>query len=54
LGLPVYPRTKTATSIEEIITICEDTKVKEELEKQDIDFDGLVIKIKEENIRNKL
>ncbi len=54
LWLPVYPRSKTATSIEEIIEICEDAKIKEELDKQDIDFDGLVIKVKEENIRNKL
>jgi DNA ligase (NAD+) len=28
--------------------------VKQELDKQDIDFDGLVIKVKEENIRHTL
>ena len=54
LWLPVYPRTRAATSIEEIITICEDSQVKQALDTQDIDFDGLVIKVKEENIRHTL
>lgn len=54
LWLPVFPRKKKINEIWKIISICEDIKTKEELTKQDIDFDGLVIKVQNENTRKKL
>jgi len=51
LGLPVFDRVKTGKSIDEVIALCEDTKIKKMLEDQDIDFDGLVIKVEDENLR---
>jgi hypothetical protein len=35
----------------EIITLCEDTETKKYLEQQDIEFDGLVIKVEDEKQR---
>lgn len=52
LWLPVYPRTKQYSSIQEVIEICLDSKTKQQLESEDIDFDGLVIKVQDYNHRN--
>ncbi len=49
--LPVFPREKKGLHIEEIIKLCEDPKTKKFLEEQDIEFDGLVIKV--ENIQQR-
>lgn len=54
LWLPVFPRKKKVNEIKKIISICEDEKIKEELMKEDIDFDGLVIKVQSEETRKKL
>ena len=51
LGLPVFPRTKEVHTIQEVISLCEDYETKKYLEQQDNEFDGLVIKVKEENQR---
>ena len=51
LGLPVFPWVKTGKNIDEVIHLCEDEKVKKMLESQDIDFDGLVIKVEDESLR---
>lgn len=52
LWLPVYPRTKQCTSIQEVIETCLDNKIKQQLESEDIDFDGLVIKVKDQSQRD--
>jgi len=49
--LPVFQRKKEVNSIDEIINICLDEKVKKDLDAQDIEFDGLVIKVKDEQQR---
>lgn len=49
--LPTYPAILDSREISEIIKICEDPKTKKNLQKEDIDFDGLVIKVKENNLR---
>jgi hypothetical protein len=49
--LPNYPTILNSNKISEIIKICKDPKTKEKLQKEDIDFDGLVIKVKENNLR---
>ncbi len=51
LGFDVFPREKTGLHIGEIITLCEDTETKKYLEQQDIEFDGLVIKVEDEKQR---
>jgi DNA ligase (NAD+) len=51
LGLPVFPRTKNIKSIEEVITLCENIETKKYLDSQDIEFDWLVIKVKDEQQR---
>ncbi|HKL43987.1 MAG TPA: NAD-dependent DNA ligase LigA, partial [Candidatus Absconditabacterales bacterium] len=51
LGLPTYPNINSSQNIENIIEICENKKTKENLQKEDIDFDGLVIKVKENELR---
>ncbi len=38
-------------TIEEIISFCEDPTTKKELDKQDSEFDGLVIKVKDQQQR---
>ncbi|NOZ44084.1 MAG: hypothetical protein GXP45_02910 [bacterium] len=55
LKLPVFQLTdipNPINSIQEIIDICEDPKTKEHLNQQDLEFDGLVIKVKENNLRS--
>lgn len=42
---PVFSREKTGLHIGEIISLCEDFTTKKFLEEQDIEFDGLVIKV---------
>jgi len=51
LGLPVFPREKDMETIEKIIELCEDPTTKKELDQQDSEFDGLVIKVKDEQQR---
>jgi hypothetical protein len=38
---------KTGRNIDEVIVMCEDEKVKKMLESQDVDFDGLVMKVED-------
>ena len=45
LWLPVFPWVKIGKNIDEVVALCEDEKVKKMLEGEDIDFDGLVIKV---------
>lgn len=54
LGFKVFNIASSKSSIEEIIWFCEDPKIQEELESKDIEFDGLVIKIKDLDIRQKI
>lgn len=57
LELPVFNldiETHNINNIDEIIKICEDNKTKEYLNNQDIEFDGLVIKVQEHNIREEI
>jgi len=42
---PVFPREKTSLDIKEVIKLCEEPETKKMLESQDIEFDGLVIKV---------
>lgn len=42
---PVFPWKKTGLNIQDIIGLCEDPETKKNLEQQDIEFDGLVIKV---------
>ncbi len=51
LWLPVFPRNKDLHIIQEIIALCEDPETKKYLEQQDIEFDGLVIKVQDEQQR---
>ena len=51
LWLPVFPRKKEADSIDKVIKICLDEYIKKELDAQDIEFDGLVIKVQNEEQR---
>ena len=51
LWLPNYPIISSYNDIIEIIKVCENPKTKENLQKEDIDFDGLVIKVKDNNLR---
>lgn len=52
LWLPIYPRKKEVGSIQEVIQICLDSNIKQQLESEDIDFDGLVIKVKDQQQRD--
>ncbi|MDO4714069.1 MAG: hypothetical protein Q4B28_05535 [bacterium] len=48
LGLPIFElplKAKTLQTIEEVISLCLDPKIKQFLDEQDYDFDGLVIKL---------
>lgn len=47
LWLPTYPRNKGTSSIQEVIDICLDNQIKKQLESENFDFDGLVIKVKD-------
>lgn len=51
---PVFPREKTGLHIGEIIKLCEDPATKKFLEEQDIEFDGLVIKVEDEQQREEI
>ena len=51
LGLPVFKRNKLTNSIDEVIAICLDEKIKKELDNKNIEFDGLVIKIQDQQQR---
>ncbi len=51
LWLPTYPTISSSKNIEDIIKVCKDLKTKDKLQKEDIDFDWLVIKVKENNLR---
>jgi len=46
-----FKRKKTAKDIQEIISLCEDPATKKTLEEQDIEFDGLVIKVQDKQQR---
>ncbi len=48
---PVFSRKKIGLHIGEIISLCEDSKTKKFLEEQDSEFDGLVIKVENEEQR---
>jgi NAD-dependent DNA ligase len=47
LGLPVYHWEKVAENIDEVIKICTSEETKQYFESQEIEFDGLVIKVNE-------
>ena len=49
----MYPWLKKVDTIEEVITICEDPSIKESLLQEDIDFDGLVIKIQDKAVKRR-
>ncbi len=51
LGFHTFKRKKTAKHIEEIIALCEDPETKKMLESQDSEFDGLVMKVEDEQQR---
>lgn len=51
---PVFPREKIGLHIGEIIKLCEDLATKKFLEEQDIEFDGLVIKVEDEQQREEI
>ncbi|MCX6824627.1 MAG: NAD-dependent DNA ligase LigA [candidate division SR1 bacterium] len=42
---PVFPRHKDLNTIQEVIKLCEDIETKRYLEQENIEFDGLVIKV---------
>lgn len=48
LWLPVFLRSKECSSIQEVINACLDSTIKQQLESEDFDFDGLVIKVKDQ------
>jgi DNA ligase (NAD+) len=48
LWLPIFPRIKECSSIQEVMTTCLDPQIKQQLESEDFDFDGLVIKVKDQ------
>ena len=52
LGFPIYPRKKEVKSIQEVISTCLDSQIKQQLDSEDFDFDGLVIKVKDDQHRN--
>ncbi len=49
--LPTFPRRKKCNFISEVIDICNNTETKEYFENQDCDFDWLVVKVNNWNIR---
>lgn len=54
LWLPIFPRSKTVNTIQWIIDLCEDPETKIYLENQDIEFDGLVIKVQDTQQRENI
>lgn len=54
IWLPVFERNKEKMKIAQVIEICENSQTKDFFEKQDIDFDGIVIKINELSLREEL
>ena len=53
-GLPLFHRTQHITKISDIIDLCIDTKTKKYLDNENLLFDGLVIKVNELSMRQKL
>lgn len=51
LWLPVFSREKESQTIQEVIALCENPETKKYLEQQDIEFDGLVIKVQDKQQR---
>jgi len=51
LWLATYPAILESKNIHDIVKVCENSETKNKLENEDIDFDWLVIKIKEEELR---
>lgn len=49
-----YPTIISNAKINEVVKTCKDPKIKEWLQSQDIDFDGLVIKVQSSKIREEL
>jgi len=52
LGLPVFHRKKEVCTIQEVISLCLDSQIKQQLESEDYDFDWLVIKVKDQHQRD--
>lgn len=52
--LPVFDRYQTMSSLTDIIALCHDESVRDFFLSQDIDFDGLVIKVLDETYRDVL
>lgn len=51
LWFPTFPRKKETKNIDDVIHNCLDEQVKKDLDAQDIEFDGLVIKVKDNQQR---
>jgi DNA ligase (NAD+) len=54
LGFNSMPFSQNCNTIEEVVSICMDQTIKSKLDSMDIEFDGLVIKIKDNNLRELL
>ena len=52
LWLPIFDWKQTSDNIQDVINICLDEKTKSYLDNQDCDFDWLVIKVEDEQLRN--
>lgn len=50
-GFMVFPWLKRCTTIDTVITLCLDVHTKQTFEKQEIDFDGIVVKVNEHATR---
>ncbi len=44
-GFPIYPREQTLSSIDAVIAVTQDPQIKGRFDVQDVEFDGLVIKL---------
>ncbi|MBS8121976.1 NAD-dependent DNA ligase LigA [Candidatus Vampirococcus lugosii] len=54
LGFTVYDWLKITDNIQDLVNICQDIKTKNYFENQNIEFDGIVIKVNQINFRKKL
>lgn len=54
LGFLPAPFSRICDTIEDVIAICQDQTIKNQLDKEDIEFDGLVIKIVNQTHRDLL
>lgn len=54
LGFLPAPFSRSCTSIEEVIEVCLDQVIKNQLDNEDIEFDGLVIKVADQHQRELL